>query len=81
MIHAGRADARAVRVFVDGTPVDQHQLFRDAKQPVSIIGPDATVEFRMFTYDGMPASYAIQLHWENPSGQPGAWSSELTLVH
>jgi hypothetical protein len=79
--NTGRAEARLVRIAVDGTPIVKHRLFHEAKEPVPLLGPGARVEFLMITYDGMPTSYQVALEWENASGQPGRWGSQLNLVY
>jgi hypothetical protein len=78
--NGGRAEARDVSVRVNGEGIDVHQLFRKAKQPISLLAPNAHVEFLMTTYDGMPDAYLVELEWRNPDGQSGQWRSELTMV-
>jgi hypothetical protein len=78
--NTGRADALDVRVQVDGTPVQSHRLFRAASERIAVIGPDAHVEIMMMTFDGMPDSYLVELDWENASGSPGKWRSQVSLV-
>lgn len=79
--NTGRADALDVQVQIDGTPIEKHQLFRRASERISVIGPDASIEVLMMTFDGMPDSYLVELDWENASGGPGRWRSQVTLVH
>jgi hypothetical protein len=78
--NTGRADALNVRAQIDGTPIEKHQLFRRAAERISVIGPDASVEVLMMTFDGMPDSYLVELDWTNASGGPGRWRSQVTLV-
>jgi hypothetical protein len=78
--NTGQANALDVRVQVDGTPIQSHQLFRRASERIPVIGPDARVEILMMTFDGMPDSYLVELEWQNAAGRPGKWRSQVTLV-
>jgi hypothetical protein len=71
-------DARSVRITLDGEPVERHGLFR-APPSLDVLGPGASVNLRMLTYDGMPHSYRIGLSWEDRSSVPGEWASDLTV--
>ena len=82
VIHnAGQVEALSVHIAVDGTPIDQHQLFPRSPQPLAVIGPNARVGFLMMTHDGAPSSYRVELRWDDASGRPGNWASALTLAH
>jgi hypothetical protein len=80
VLNGGRSAAQVVRVRVDGKPINENPWFRDVEQPISLIGPDAPFEVMMMTVDGMPTKYRVELDWEDASGQPGHWASDLTLV-
>ena len=72
-------EARVVRITVDGEPVEQHGLFR-VPPSLEVLGAGASVDLRMLTYDGMPHSYRVGLSWEDGSGVPGEWTSDLTVA-
>jgi hypothetical protein len=75
----GVAQAQALEIMVDGKPPGEHKLIRAPDRPLKTIGPGANVEFHITTYDGMPDIYHVALNWEDPSGVPGQWESDLTL--
>jgi hypothetical protein len=78
--NVGRAEAREIHVRVDGKPVDAHEFFHAAKQPISLLGPRASFEFIMLTYDGMPDTYHVDVDWHNRDGQKSTWASDLTMM-
>jgi hypothetical protein len=79
IINRGQAAARNVRVAVDGVSLDAHKLLRGLEHPVAVIGAGSTVEALLMTFDGMQGQYQLELVWDDESGQPGRWTSTVTL--
>jgi hypothetical protein len=73
------AEARKVRITVDGQPLAEHLHFKSGFHSVGTIGPGVTVSFHMLTFDGMDTVFKVALQWEDASGIPGEWKSDLTL--
>lgn len=76
--NAGPAPAQITNISVDDTPIAQHPLIR-TEGPVTLLAPDASVDLTMITFDGMPSLYKVDIAWEDDSGIPGMWSSQLSL--
>jgi hypothetical protein len=77
--NVGDSPARALDILVDAKTPGEHQLVRAPDRRIETIGPGATVEFHITTFDGMPSTYHVALRWEDPFGVPGRWESDLTL--
>ena len=73
------SEARNLRITIDGQPLAEHMHFRHGYHPVETIGAGAVASFHMFTVDGMPMVFQVALRWEDDSGVPGEWKSDLTV--
>lgn len=76
----GRSEARDLRVLIDGQDINEHELFPAAFSPPDVLGPDASFDFRMLTFDGMPNQYGVEISWKDQGGKPRSWSSRLSLT-
>ena len=76
----GDGEARAVRVVLDDKPLLEHDLVMvRSEELATVLGPGATVRYGMAIVMGSPLRYAVRLEWEDDSGQPGSWRSQLRL--
>ena len=77
--NGGSASARNIQVTIDGLPLAEQRLFRSPERPVSVIGPGASAEIGIITYDGMPELWHVLLEWAGDDGVGGRWESDLSF--
>jgi hypothetical protein len=75
----GHAAASGIQIKVDETPIKESKLVLDANGPLEPLGPGASLDFRFLVFDGMQASYKVDLSWHDASEREGRWWSTLTL--
>jgi hypothetical protein len=65
---------------LDDKPLLEHDLVMvRSEELATVLGPGATVRYGMAIVMGSPLRYAVRLEWEDDSGQPGSWRSQLRL--
>jgi hypothetical protein len=73
----GPADAKNIRVFIDGTPVDQHDSVMNRDGIPSTIAKRDKASCQMcFTLQTAPP-FNLRIEWEDDSGEPGVLESIL----
>jgi hypothetical protein len=77
--NSGPATARNVVILFDGQPVSEHPLIHDADDAAEILGPGASVEYGITTFDQMPKLFEVALQWDDDSRENRIWQSHLTL--
>jgi hypothetical protein len=76
----GDAEARAVQVYVDEKRLSEHEIILlTPDEEVTMLGPGAEVRYIMAIAMGSPRRYDVRLEWEDNSGQPGRWRSQLRI--
>jgi hypothetical protein len=78
--NVGNAEARAVRVYVDDRPLSDHAIIvLSQDEEVSIFGPGVDVRYIMRIAIGSSRRYDVRIEWEDDSGEPGLWRSQLRI--
>lgn len=78
--NTGVGGAKNVEVMLDGTPMFEHPsmcLQKDSK--FGEVGPTSAARFLLFTADQLRPPNRITITWEDDSGEPGKYSTTLTL--
>ena len=77
----GTSEARAVSVVVNGQDIQRCEDIFAAEGPVTALGPDSGVSFRLAVSGmGPPPVYEVSISWEDDSDEPGHWRGQLTLT-
>ena len=78
--NSGEAEARAVKVLVDDKSLaESGAVLLSKDEEVTLFGPGVQVRYIMPIVMGSPMRYDVQLEWEDDSGQPGRWRSQLRI--
>jgi hypothetical protein len=76
----GDAEARAVRVIVDDKSLAEHDVISLSEdEEVTMLGPGVDVRYIMAIVMGSPMRYDVRIEWEDDSGEPGRWRSQLRI--
>jgi hypothetical protein len=75
----GPSQAREVVVLLNGAAVGESDDIIGTDKPVRLLGPGASVRYRLLVYMGSADHFRVDISWEDDSGEPGSWSSELLL--
>lgn len=75
----GPNDARAITVSMDSQPLDEHRLFVGGQELITRLGPGADARYILAVAMGAPPLVTVQLTWEDDTGRPRTWESQLTL--
>lgn len=75
----GVREARAIETYIDDEHVTDSTLVPQGVSPVSHLGPDAEGSFLLAAHMGSPPVILVRLEWEDDSGIPGRWSSQLNI--
>jgi hypothetical protein len=79
VINEGQSEARAVKTLLDGLPIVGHPLVPQGVEEVTHLGPGAHAEYLLAVSMGAPATVQIEVEWEDDTGEPGRWRSQLSL--
>ncbi|CAN5411624.1 hypothetical protein BH09GEM1_BH09GEM1_46030 [soil metagenome] len=79
IVNDGVAQARALNLRIDGIDAQESPHLIGAKEQVRVLGPSATVKYYLLAVFGGPTGWDVSLEWEDDSGVPGRWHSQLTL--
>jgi hypothetical protein len=80
VLNAGPAAARNIRVSLDEKPLNLHPYIYEGVEAIGVLGPDASAEFVVSTWDGMPTRFHCHITWDDLGTGPGVWESELTFL-
>lgn len=75
----GVATAREISIRIDGVPPSNHQSLLDAGPPSGVLGPRAQFGMRLLCVANSPRSLGVVVVWEDESGAPGRWASDLSF--
>lgn len=76
----GPGQARAIQVLVDNKSLPAHErILCEPDELVTTLGPGAKVPYVMAVAMGSPLVYEVSLIWEDDSGDPGRWESQLHI--
>ncbi len=75
----GDSEARSVKTLIDGQPVLSHPLVPRGLKEMIQLGPGATISYLLAPSMGTNPMISVSLAWQDDSGDPGQWSSQLSL--
>jgi len=76
----GNGQARAIQVLIDGKQISDHGTILDlGSQTVHTLGPGAEAKYLAAITFGSPLVYNVDLSWEDDTGAPGHWQSQITI--
>lgn len=75
----GRAAARNIRVLLDEKPALEHELTLRGEDEITNLGPGADARYHLAVTMGSPRVVQVSLSWDNESGDPGLWMSQLKI--
>jgi len=75
----GSSEARDVKVVLDGKPLLEHPTILKNIEEITQVGPNTDFRYLLvLSMQGRPPSN-IEIEWEDDSGEPGNYSTTLTL--
>jgi hypothetical protein len=80
LIHnKGLAEARDVKVLLDGKPLPQHPGIPDNIKEVTQVGPDIAIPYRLTVSPGQQQARTLyaRITWADDAGKPGLWERIL----
>ena len=75
----GFGEARNIRLLVDGKSVVEHQGIVPPERVVEQIGPQSSFRYNLRLGTGIEIPAQADITWEDDSGEPGEYSTTLTL--
>jgi hypothetical protein len=75
----GAGAARNIRLRLDGRPFDEHDWIPRNQDEVTELGPGGDAGYILAAHQGSPQTAAAEIRWADDSGEPGAWTSQLSL--
>jgi hypothetical protein len=79
IVNEGPSEARSLKTLIDAGPVLSHPLVSRGLEEITGLGPGATASYLLAVAGGTKPILSISLSWEDDSGKPGQWSSQLNL--
>jgi hypothetical protein len=75
----GQAEAREIEVRLDGRPFREHPAAFADQCEVGPLGPGSQARYPLkITLDGPGPPFALELTWQDDSGEPGRFRTTLT---
>ncbi len=79
ILNNGFAEARNIKVVLDNKPVLEHDgIFKNQKE-ICQVGPQSSFQYLQFLCDQLDPPNEVKITWEDDSGEPGEYSTTLTL--
>jgi hypothetical protein len=75
----GHGPARRIRTQIDGRPLSDNPLVLPTQDEITELGPGAEAEYILIVSMGSPDVAIVEITWEDDSGEPGTWRSQLSL--
>ncbi len=77
--NSGNSEARNIKVNLDGKPLLEHSTILKNTEEITQVGPNSDFRYLLvLSMQGRPPS-SIEITWEDDSGEPGKYSTTLTL--
>ena len=76
----GMALARNVRVLLDGKPAIEHALIPGGEEEITTIGPGTEHRYVLAVSLQSPRIVDVLIQWDDDSGEPGEWMSQLKVA-
>ena len=75
----GADTARGINIHLDGKPLAEYQYVIPPDRPIGILGPRAEASVLFSNEMGGPDGVRVLVTWEDASGTPGRWETDLSL--
>jgi len=75
----GRAEARELKIMLDGQPLEEHSMFFRNMTVAAMIGPGGRLMYPLDVTMESPDTVSITIDWNDDSGTPGKWESQLNI--
>lgn len=75
----GQAEARNVKILMDGKPLLDHPVVPKGETLPDLIGPGAEISCCLAISFESPPPFEINITWEDNSGEQGFYRTKLTL--
>lgn len=79
IMNEGSSEARSIRTLIDNQPILSHSLVPRGSEEITQLGPGATISYLLAVIMGTNPVISVSLSWQDDSGGPGQWSSQLNL--
>jgi archaellum component FlaG (FlaF/FlaG flagellin family) len=80
LINSGEAEARNIRIKIDGEPLEQHCAFVKGQSIPSYIGHNSEISCLMAFYFGCySSSFEVEVKWDDDYQKDRTYKSMLTL--
>ena len=79
LVNTGSSEARMISTRVDGTPILNHDLVPQGMKEIRRLGSGASADYPLAVHMAVEPRIEVSIEWEDSSGNPGSWSSELSL--
>mgnify|MGYP001771060955 CR=1 FL=1 len=80
VVNSGKAEARNVRVKLDGVPLNEHPVAVRGSDIPTLIGANSEVSCVLaITLDSPPPPYEIEIRWDDDSGMDRVYRGTLTF--
>ena len=76
----GFSSARAIEVLVNGHSLRSDRLLARGERVPQMIASKAGSSVLLLTLESTPPSVRLVVTWEDDSGSPGRWETDLTLL-
>lgn len=77
--NGGGATARHIQVLFDGKPLSGHRVWVESQSRIATIAPGSSAEYWISITSGAPSKVMCRIEWEDDSGEPGIWESDVSL--
>ena len=79
LVNLGSSEARMISTRLDGKPILKHDLVPQGAIEITRLGSGASTSYPLAVHMGVEPKIDVAIEWEDASGNPGSWSSELNL--
>lgn len=78
--NGGNASARQIKVRLDGQDALKHPLVPRGEDELTTLGPGASTQYVLVVMMGSARVLDVCITWEDDSGEPGRWESQLKVA-
>lgn len=75
----GLSEARNIKLVLDNKPVMEHPGILKTQDEVKEVGPKSNFHYELAVTGGPKVPSKVEITWEDDSGEPGEYSTTLTL--
>ena len=75
----GLGEARDVKVILDDKPILEHPAIPQGTSEVTKVGPNSPIQYLLSLSMQTTPPFILEITWEDDSGEPGEYSTTLTL--